>query len=525
MRIKKIFLIIALGLFFAGNFALAQTLIPNDPYYDQQWYLKVLGFDQVWADETGKSQVIIAVIDSGVDITHPDLHDNIWVNRDEILGDGLDNDRNGYIDDINGWDFLDNNNDPKPKYDPNCNEFNNCIKEAVFHGTMVAGVAAAVGNNSIGISGISWWTKIMPLRVLSQNGSGNTQDVIKAIDYAIENGADIINLSFVGDFFDQDLDNALINAWQSGLIIVAAAGNEDFAGQQVNLDIQKRYPVCHYGLNYENIVIGVGASDQNNKLAMFSDYGSSCVDIIAPGENFFGTVVYDPIVNGFNQYYAGDFSGTSLAAPIISGLVALIKSYNPVLSNTQVRDLILDNADNIDALNPNYAGKLGNGLVNPVKVFNSLKNFKINLPTSQLIKGSNKSVFYYAKDGKRYVFPDEKTFFSWYDNFNNVKVITDAELAQIPLGGNVTIRPGTYLVKIQSSPQVYAISRGGILRAVSSENVAQDIYGQDWDRKIVDISDAFFVNYKTGAEITSGADYNAFIEKNEAISIDIDKGL
>jgi subtilisin family serine protease len=525
MRFKRIILGIALILFFAGNFALAQELTPNDPFYSQQWYLKAFGFDQVWPNETGKSQVVIAVIDSGVDISHPDLHDNIWVNRDEILGDGLDNDHNGYIDDINGWDFLGNDNDPRPQYDLNCNEFNNCIKEAVFHGTMVAGVAAAVGNNNIGITGISWITKIMPLRVLSQNGSGSTYEVVKAIDYAIKNRADIINLSFVGDFFDKDLDDALIRAWQSGLIIVAAAGNEDFEGKQVNLDLQKRYPVCHYGLNYENIVIGVGASDQKNKLAMFSDYGSSCVDIIAPGESFFGTLVYDPIVNGFNQYYGGDFSGTSLAAPIISGLAALIKSYNPALTNAQIRDLILNNADNIDNLNPNYAGKLGNGLVAPIKVFNSLKNLQANLSYGQLIKGSNKSIFYYANDGKRYVFPDEKTYFSWYDNFNNVKKITDVELAQIPLGGNVTIRPGTYLVKIQSSLQVYAVSKGGILRAVSSESVARDIYGLDWNRKIVDISDAFFINYKIGEPINSNNGYDPFREKNEVISIDIDKGL
>ncbi|MFA5187875.1 MAG: S8 family peptidase [Patescibacteria group bacterium] len=504
-----------------GSFAFAQELLPNDPYYSRQWYLEKLNLPQIWAQETGSKNVIIAVIDSGIDVSHPDLHDNIWVNQKEILGDGIDNDHNGYIDDISGWDFINNSNDPSPKYDVSCLQNNTCTEDGIFHGTFVAGVAAAVGNNGIGTTGVAWNVKIMPLRVLNENGSGNTVDVVKAIEYAINNGANIINLSFVGDTYDLALEQALVNAYQKGLVIVAASGNENQAGQAINLDLTKMYPVCHQGPGGQRILLGVGATDIFKKITEFSNYGSSCVDIMAPGRDFFGTLVYNPQVSSFNQYYGGNFSGTSLAAPVVSGVAALIKSYKPELTNQQIMDAINKNAENIDALNPAFVGKMGNGLIDPVKIFQNLKMSVIN---SQLIKGSTAAIYYLGSDGKRYTFPDQKVFFSWYDSFKGIKQISDRELSDFTLGGIVTYRPGA-MVKIQTDPKVYAVTQGGILRWIKNETIVQALYGNVWAQLIFDVPDSYFAIYKIGADINSALDFNPVIEKNNVPSIDIDKSL
>ncbi len=522
MRFKYFASIVIILSLLAGNFCFAQELIPNDVFFEKQWYLSKLNMPEVWQEETGKNSIAVAIIDSGVDIAHPDLRDNIWVNQDEILGDRIDNDENGYVDDINGWDFINNSNDPSPKYEKDCLLHKTCIKEAIFHGTFVAGIAAAVSNNNLGIAGMAWGVKIMPLRVLNQNGAGNTRDVIEAINYAIDNGADIINLSFVGDTYDRNLEQALQRAYENGLIIVAAAGNEDFEGHRINLNINKMYPVCHQGENGENIIIGVGASDKDYKLTKFSNYGSSCIDVIAPGDEFFGTIIYDSALEEFSEYYGGKFSGTSLAVPIISGLAALVKSAEPNLTNQEIVNLILANADNIDSENPEFAGELGAGFVNPVEIFQALK---IELAESRLIKGSDDAVYYQAVDGKRYVFPDAKTYFSWYDDFSRVEIISDEELAAIPIGGNVTMRPGVKLVKIKSTPEVYAVAKGGVLRWIKTEEIAQFLYGKDWMNSVVDISDAFFVNYKFGEIIDNLDDFNPFLVKESVVSIDLDKGL
>ncbi len=478
---------------------------------------------QVWAEETGSKNIVIAIIDSGIDPDHPDFHDNVWVNNDEILGDGIDNDQNGYIDDINGWDFIEESNDPRPKYDSNCFKRETCIEEAIVHGTFIAGVAAAVGNNGLGGTGMGWQTKIMPLRVLSQNGSGNTLDVVQAINYAIDNDADIINLSFVGDSYDEALEYALNKAYQSGIVIVVAAGNEDFRGEVVDLDIDKMYPVCHQGFDNENIIIGVGASDKNNKLAGYSNYGSSCVDIMAPGDNFWGTLFHDSDSPNLQDYYGSGFSGTSVAAPLISGLAALIKAYQPDLDNKQIIDLILNNTDNIDDVNPDFVGKLGNGLVNPLKVWQSLLSYSGETRLIQ-VPGSA-TIYYQAINGKRYVFPDTATYLSWYDDFNKIVKISAKELSQIFLAGNVTVRPGTRLIKIQSDPKVYAVSQGGVLRWVKNEQLAEGLYGSNWQEQVIDISAAFFINYQIGQPIEKLADFDPFWEKNTVVAIDQNKGL
>ena len=196
MKIKKI-LFLYIFVFFSGFFiinpvfAVPQAVIPNDPSYPEQWYLDKIGAPEAWGIKSDSSNIIIAVLDTGVDIDHPDLYKNIWINEDEIKDNGIDDDNNGYIDDVNGWDFFNKVADPNPKFSEGFTEI------GLHHGTIVAGIIAAEGNNNFGITGINWSAKIMPLKVLSDKGEGSTVEVIQAIDYAIDNGADIINLSFV----------------------------------------------------------------------------------------------------------------------------------------------------------------------------------------------------------------------------------------------------------------------------------------------------------------------------------------
>lgn len=521
-KMKKNVFLLMLSLLLVANFSYAAELVPNDPDYNKQWYLQDLNMPEVWSLQTGKTDVVIAVIDSGLDLSHPDLQKNIWLNLEEIKDDGLDNDNNGYVDDVYGWDFIDNSNDPTPKYSALCVKRKTCVAEAILHGTFVAGVAAAVGNNSMGITGINWQAKIMPLRVLNSNGSGNTYDVIKAVNYAIDNQADIINLSFVGDVYDRNLEAALNRAYQAGIVVVVAGGNENFFGKTTDLDLQKLYPVCHQSDNGENILLGVGATDQNKKLAEFSNYGSSCIDLVAPGDNFWGLAINDPLVEEFSQYYGGDFAGTSIAAPVVSGVAALIKATDPFLTSQEIIDLILQNTDNIDALNPDYAGKLGHGLINPLKIFKSLRLSSNNI---KLLKASNEAIYYKGLNGKRYVFPDTQTYFSWYNKFDNLTELTDQELAKLPLGGMVTIRPGVKLVKITTDPKVYAVDQGGVLRWLETETIAEQLYGQHWSDQVIDVSDAFFVNYQLGEPISQPADYDPFLTRESVVSIDQNLGL
>lgn len=329
------------------------SLIPNDPNYKfQKPYLEQIRAPIAW-DKLSNSALrpVIAVLDSGVDIDNPDLKNNIWFNPWEVPGDGIDNDGNGYVDDQYGWDFINNTPDPRPKFDSGWTEV------AMQHGTIVAGVASAVGNNGEGVAGIAWNSKIMPIRVLNGKGVGDTVTVAKGIMYAIQNRADIINLSFVGSLSDPLLEDAIDRAYRAGILVVAAAGNE----QQIGVDMAKQpqYPVCDDGLNGENEVIGVAAVDEYDKLADFSNYGSRCIDLSAPGTHIYNTQFVDLTKKQFTPPYGGYWSGTSVAAPMVSGALALLKAAYPRLSSSQVRDVLIASGDSIDLLNPNFVGKLG----------------------------------------------------------------------------------------------------------------------------------------------------------------------
>ena len=263
------------------NYIVHALLTPDDPSFSQLWGLHNFGqpvngttgpsdadtdAPEAWDITTGRSGVVIAVIDTGVAWDHPDFAGNIWVNTGETPGNGTDDDGNGYVDDIRGWDFVDNDNDPM--------DFHG-------HGTHVAGTIAGVGNNSRGITGVMWTARIMPLRFLDTLGSGTTADAISAIDYAIANGARVLNNSWGGNDSSQSLREAIERSDSAGAVFVAAAGNDGWDNESTPI-----YPASFDAAN----IISVAATDQDDNLASFSNYGATTVDVGAPGVNRYSTV-------------------------------------------------------------------------------------------------------------------------------------------------------------------------------------------------------------------------------------------
>jgi subtilisin family serine protease len=330
---------------------------PNDPEYGRQANLEAIRMAEAWDFAKGSPTVTVAVLDTGVDLDHPDLKDRIWTNPGEIPGNGLDDDRDGHVDDAHGWDFVGNDADPNPEILPGA------PAEGVHHGTLVAGVIGAAGNNGEGLAGVNWNVRIMPLRVLDSAGSGSTASVEAAVRYAVAHKARVINISFTGPSYSQNLANALRAAHAAGVIVVAAAGNEGDTERGGNLNVHPSYPVCYKGANREPIVIGVASLDRQGKRSSFTNYGSDCISLSAPGENVFTSQVHVAGLAGYEEAYGDGWSGSSLAAPVVSGLAALLASLDPSLGPDAVRKILTSQAVNVDALNPGYAGLLGAGRV------------------------------------------------------------------------------------------------------------------------------------------------------------------
>jgi len=305
-----------------------QITTPNDPDYPQLWGLNNTGqtggtpdadidAPEAWDIETGNPNTVIGVIDSGVDYNHPDLVDNIWTNPGEIAGDGIDNDNNGYIDDVRGWDFAYNDNDPMDGHG---------------HGTHVAGTIAAKGNNSVGVTGVAWNAKIMPLKFLNDSNYGRTSNAILALNYATAKGVKLTNNSWSVAPYSQGLYDAINTAGQQGALFIASASN-----RSENNDTTPAYPASY---NLSNI-ISVASTTHTDALSSFSNYGSTSVDLGAPGSQIYSTTP------GGN--YAS-YSGTSMASPHVTGGAALVWSQNPTWTAQQVKNRLLETTDPISAL-------------------------------------------------------------------------------------------------------------------------------------------------------------------------------
>ena len=321
---------------------------PNDTDFTTQWGLNNandadIDAPEAWDIGKGNNSVVIAVIDSGVDYNHNDLASQIWSNPNEIPNNGIDDDRNGFVDDIHGWDFADNDNDPIDEHN---------------HGTHVAGVIGAQTNNSRGVAGINWNVQIMALKFMNAQGAGSTSAAIQAIDYAVANGASISNNSWGGGGFSLALFDSIQAAYRRNHLFIAAAGNDG-----INTDTTAHYPSSY---NLPNI-ISVAATDQQDQLASFSNFGRTSVDIAAPGFQIHSTIRN-------NQYQA--FSGTSMASPFVAGVAGLLLGQNNTLTVSELKAAILDNADPVRAL----SGQIATG--GRLNAFNSITGISSGAPTT-----------------------------------------------------------------------------------------------------------------------------------------------
>jgi len=309
-------------------------IAPNDPDFSKTWAFQNtgqadptgqvgiagadIGIVPLWnAGITGSLKVLVAVLDTGIDLTHPDLAANIYTNPGEIAGNGIDDDHNGFIDDVHGWNFFGNNNNAQDDND---------------HGTHVAGIIGAIGNNGVGIAGVNWNVSLLPVKFLGPDGSGFLSGAIEAINYATIMKAQIINMSSGVGEFSQAMSDAIKVAQNAGILFVAAAGNTG-----VDADTTPSYPASYALPN----VISVAATDNQDRLATFSDYGIQTIHLAAPGVDIYSTIL--------GGKYA-TYSGTSMAAPLVSGVAALLLSQEPTLSVSAIKDRLMKSCDSIPSL-------------------------------------------------------------------------------------------------------------------------------------------------------------------------------
>ena len=296
-----------------------QTATPNDPLFSYEWDMTAVRAPEAWDVTTGSAQVPVAVVDTGIDASHPDLAANLWTNPGESGAgretNGLDDDGNGRIDDVHGWDFVDHDAQPQ---------------DGNGHGTHVSGTIAARGNDASGVAGLNWSSAIMPLRVLGNDGSGYVSDVVTAYAYAARSGARVVNASLGGDSYSRAEHDAIAAA--PNTLFVVAAGNNG-----ADDDATPEYP-CDYEL--ANVVC-VAASDRADALASFSNYGATNVDLAAPGVDIAST------------WPGGGYvllDGTSMATPHVSGAAALLLAHDGGLTVEGLRAALLSSAHPVPAL-------------------------------------------------------------------------------------------------------------------------------------------------------------------------------
>jgi subtilisin family serine protease len=425
-----------------------ETTTPNDPQLGSQWFLSKIQAGDAWDISQGDSTVWIGIVDCGVQVTHPDLAANIWINPTEDINhngvfdnypsasggdiDSIDNDMNGFVDDVQGWDFCGPdtaNMAYEGDNDPNVYGSNN------DHGTHVAGDASAVTNNATGVAGIGWNCKVMAIKCSFDNdtrAAGGKSYIYFGYDgivYAADNGAKVINCSWGGSGYSQFAQDLVNYAWEGGSVLVCAAGNDASSEP-------------HYPSSYDN-AISVAATTSSDIRSSFSNYGTD-IDVCAPGSSILSTA--------YSNTYAS-WDGTSMASPVAAGLTGLIWAHNPSWNNTQVATQLVMTTDNIDALNPVYAGLLGSGRINAYKALTTTPYPIVKYYDHLVVDGGNGI----AEAG-------ESVFLSlslknWWGDAASV---------------NATIHSDDYAVQINTATAVYGAIAGGNTSSTSSFDFTVD---------------------------------------------------
>lgn len=433
-----------------GKQGLLQT-IPNDTYFSRQYGLyndatfslspavndADIDMDLGWDIEQGDQSIIVAVLDSGVKLDHPELSGRIWTNSNETLN-GIDDDNNGYIDDIGGWDFANIDNNPIDDHG---------------HGTNVTGIVGANANNGIGYSGVDWNCKLMICKILDQNNSGSYSWWTDAIYYAVDNGAKVINMSVGGSGFSNSMQTAIDYAYDNGVTVVACMMNED-------------NNVTYYPAGYEN-TIAVGSTDANDErsspffwsLTSGSNYGSH-IDVVAPGNYIYG-LSYSSNTN-YNSYWGG----TSQATPLVTGLSSLLLAQDPNRSPDDIRTIIINTAEdqvgNISEDIFGYDNYYGHGRIN---AHQALLEIVTDVNESNL---ENLELSIFPNPSSEYLFLKSKIDYNEVSIVNMLgvelfrkEVVSDSDFLRIDISG---IPKGLYILNVSNTAKKIVRSNKVIIK-------------------------------------------------------------